>query len=130
MYIYIYNKNLITSFLLFIQDYESCSSDPEIQSPPHYAGVYMVPNGLAVRPPALARVSSDSVAVQMAHASLSTGSPNYCGSPVVAPCSPLTRVQHSSPSISSHGFTSHLNGSSLSSATHHMSGYNLHCYSQ
>lgn len=42
----------------------------------------------------MARVSSDTVANQMAHTSLNSGSPSYCGSPMPAACSPLTTSQH------------------------------------
>ena len=68
--------------------------------------MYMNSSGIGVRPPSLSRVSSDSVAVQMSHTSLNSGSSSYCGSPIAgAPCSPLTRVQHSTPSLS-HGLNS------------------------
>lgn len=72
----------------------------------------MIPPGLAVKPPALARVSSDTaVSLQLSQASLNNGHGNnssgYCGSPAgpIAPCSPLTRVTHSSPSQHSRNLT-------------------------
>lgn len=129
-------------------DYESCPSDPEIQSPPTYrtgsgppVSYMSAPGGLAVKPPALARVSSDTaVSLQMAQTSLNTSSSGYCGSPSVTPCSPLTRVQHSTPSaapaslVSRNLPSSHfLPSSTTSNYYHHHSlptpGF-TQCYSQ
>jgi hypothetical protein len=119
-------------------DYESCPSDPEIQSPPHYPKGIYIPPGLAVKPPALARVSSDTaVSLQMAQTSLATScSSGYGGSPVPNPCSPLTRVQHSSPSL---GISHHHQHHNSIPSNHYFNGHHHHhqvltgytnCYSQ
>ena len=99
--------------------------------------MYMTSPGIAVRPPpAISRVSSDSIiAMQMANASIGSSSPTYCGSSSAgAPCSPLTRAQHSTSAINSQVTTLQCNATPLSSLQPSFS--NLHtpifpqCYSQ
>lgn len=114
---YVWSLILFYCFFFFFQDPES-QSESDIPSPNtcHYGNMFVtptppVPTGIAVRPPsAISRVSSDSIiAMQMANASISSSSPTYCGSPSSgAPCSPLTRAQHSSSSITHSQITSTL----------------------
>ena len=84
----------------------------------------------------MARVSSDSVAIQMAHTSLNSGSPGYCSSPAPTPCSPLATVQHTCtppPLATTHLPFAVSTPSPLSGWHHTAAAADLHmnyCYSQ